>query len=149
MGSKVWGWWVRRLGWRCCIYGDLLGSFADGLHHSHLGVRLCVPPWGPPHLHRAAQVCSYDRKLLLALFGQEIMHIKKEENPLCFVLGLPYSSHMHCFHFILKSLNTACVVKHEWSRFKPLLLIFPKRMLDLFLNLGTIYFVARNLENSV
>ena len=41
-------------------------SFSDGLHHPYPGVRLCVPPGGPAHLHRAAQVCSYDGKLLLS-----------------------------------------------------------------------------------
>lgn len=41
------------------------GSFSDGLHHPHPGVRLCVPPRGPAHLHRAPQVSdpSFNRDI--------------------------------------------------------------------------------------
>lgn len=52
------------------------GSFSDGLHHPHPGIRLCVPPRGPAHLHRAAQVCSHDGKPLV-YFGREISCITK------------------------------------------------------------------------
>lgn len=31
----------------------------DGVHHPHSGLRLCLPPWGAAHLHRATRVSKH------------------------------------------------------------------------------------------
>lgn len=35
---------------RVCVF------LTDGIHHSHLGFRLCLSPWSPPYLHWAPKV---------------------------------------------------------------------------------------------
>lgn len=75
MGSKERGWWLDVWGGAAVSMVTCWGSFSDGLHHPHPGVRLCVPPGGPPHLHGAAQVCSHDgiapAKFVLESVAQE------------------------------------------------------------------------------
>lgn len=83
MGSAARSWWLDGGDSAAVSMVTCWGSFADGLHHSNPGVRLCVPPWGPPYLHRAAQVCSYDGNLLLTFFLDETLINKATVCALC------------------------------------------------------------------
>lgn len=87
MGSKARGWWQDV--WDCAAVSMVIcwDSFSDGLHHPHPGVCLCVPPRGPAHLHRAAQVCSYDRKTPAKFWTTNQLHNIEEGSYVSFVLG--------------------------------------------------------------
>lgn len=99
------GWWRGVWDGAAVSMVTCRGSFSDGLHHPHPGVRLCVPPRGPAHLHRAAQVCPLCRekknnnpkaKEILLSFGVDD---REHRCHVCFLLCWSQASHVHRFYF--------------------------------------------------